>query len=384
MTTPVDVPSTNVKPTLPESQGRRPCSKRHTLTPSTCRLCWLAENVRHYQRKWGFPETGKYEHPPETKSTSFRPGLPVRTSLPLCEYEGSVVESCKTCNSGQRDVRLCLHPTADRDFCTRGRVSDKVQSCMDCTDHSHRPKPQSGWVYVPYPPELKLQPRKKYALVTVVVGEEGERLHASSGPAMRAYADRMGVDIVVLRWPGHPDWPMSAKFGIGRVLDHYERIAYVDADVLLRKSSVNLFDMCNPDEMGVVDELQFHRMQPKLGREVAYQQFRKDMGFQTVRHLPWYFNAGVMVVPRSHSSLLLPPPIPMPTLHCAEQDHTNAMLLDSGMKYRLMDRRANWQNWTDHEFRSAPTDAILHWSGAGHGRRDRAKEIANKLYDSLR
>jgi len=65
-----------------------------------------------------------------------------QTKIPLpvfevCEYEGPVVESCKTCNNGQRDVRMCLHPNPsdpDRDTCTRGYVSDKIQACINCPD----------------------------------------------------------------------------------------------------------------------------------------------------------------------------------------------------------------------------------------------------------
>jgi hypothetical protein len=71
----------------------------------------------------------------------------------------------------------------------------------------------------------------------------------------------------------------------------------------------------------------------------------------------------------------LPPDKPMPVNHCSEQDHTNARLLDSGMKYRLLDRRANWQNWTDPGFLAAPHDAVLHFSGGGDMRRSRISDI---------
>src|SRR5262249_24540083 len=122
----------------------------------------------------------------------------------------------------------------------------------------------------------------------------------------------------------------------------------------LRPGCVDLFEMCGPTEMGVCDELANQRMNRQFGREKGYQEFRRRMGFMSVPHLPWMFNAGVMVVPRSHAGLLLPPVSPIVPHHCAEQDHTNARLLDSGLPYRLMDRRANWQNWTDHGFQAAP------------------------------
>ncbi|HEX5102757.1 MAG TPA: hypothetical protein VFV87_03045, partial [Pirellulaceae bacterium] len=33
------------------------------------------------------------------------------------------------------------------------------------------------------------------------------------------------------------------------------------------------------------------------------------------------------------------------------------------IKVRLLDRRCNWQWWTDHNFKTAPPDAVLHFSG---------------------
>lgn len=234
-------------------------------------------------------------------------------------------------------------------------------------------------VTVPSPPTLTLTPASTRAVVTVAVGEEGQRLHAATGEHLCAYAERVGADLVILDWHGHPDWPMSAKFAIPRVLDHYDRIAYVDADVLLRPAAPNLFDLCPADHFGAVDELPWHRAQPRFGREKGYLEFRRRLGFRDVPHLPWYFNCGVYVCPREYQWLLLPPPGPIPAAHCSEQDLVNARLLDAcllgAVRVRQLDRRANWQNWTDHGFAAAPADAVLHWSGAGDGRQDRAAEI---------
>lgn len=229
-------------------------------------------------------------------------------------------------------------------------------------------------VTIPQPPPLSLTPRRDKALVTIGVGAEALAMLKHTRPAMQAYATRCDADFVELAWPGHPQWPMSAKFALPRVLDHYPRIAYVDADVLLRPGCIDLFQSCQPHEMGVVDELP-HRS-PAQQRQ--YQQFRAALNLRDVRHPPWYFNAGVMVVPRSHQRLLLPPAKPMPVYHCAEQDHTNAQLLDSGLPYRLLDRRCNWQNWTDEGFQRAPPDAILHFSGGGPGRDRRPELIAEQ------
>lgn len=285
--------------------------------------------------------------------------------LPDCEHLGERLPG-EPCGSTLRRCNL------DGAACSKYTpCRDAARVCQSCT---LRPDPP-GFVTVPQPPPLDLQPTRPRALVTVVVGDEARACFASGGPHMARYAERVNADLVVLDWPGAAAWPMSAKFAIGRVLDHYERIAHVDADVLLRPAAVNLFDLCAADELGIADELPHHRLNPAFGRELAYQRFRATMGFARVPHLPWYGNAGVMVVPRSHQALLMPPARPLPVGHCSEQDHTNAVLLDSGTPYRLIDRRGNWQSWTDHGFRAAPPDAVLHWSGAGKDRVSRAEQM---------
>jgi len=222
-------------------------------------------------------------------------------------------------------------------------------------------------VIVPEPPPLHLTPKSDRALVTVVVGDRANDLFAVSGPYMRAYADRIGADFVILRWPGHAAWPMSSKFAIPCVLDHYERIAYVDADVFIPPGAVNLFEMCEPDEFGACDEMAWHAQNTQYRVLERHQELRRSMGYPALDALPFYFNAGVMCVPKRYRDYLLPPTKPIRIDHVAEQDHTNARVADAFLagevKVKLLDRRCNWQWWTDQGFSNPLLDAVLHFSG---------------------
>lgn len=297
--------------------------------------------------------------------------LPTAAALPPCPYLGGPTGEKVKCPTCSGSVELKVLACAKHGKCTPTRKANALACCVGCSD---RPVQVAG-IIVPQPPAIDLKPVRSKAVVTVVVGRDAKACHAAGGDLLRAYAKRVGADLVVLDWPGHPAWPISSKFVLARVLDHYERIAYLDADTLVRPEAVNLFDMCGEGEFGFVDELQFQRSTPGFNREKDYQRFRVRMGFKSVAALPWYMNSGVMVVPRTHQELLLPPTSPIVPEHCAEQDWIGASLLDSGMKYRLLDRRANWQNWTDPGFRAAPPDAILHWSGAGVDRVNRAEQM---------
>jgi hypothetical protein len=366
----------------------RMCAGRHTPpVPAKCPLCWRWEFDPSYRGSHGGdPADARAADVPDPSPVRKRPaagqpaaaqpcrnlGPPTGTRLPLM--------NCRADPPNTAPLRACsVHGT-----CTESQVARGTQCCRFCSDHTGRRAPASAaLVTVPPPPPLAAStrsPRSDRAVVTVVVGEEAGRLFAVSGPLMRAYADRVGADLVVLDWPGHPGWPMSSKFAIPTVLDHYQRIAYVDADTLLRPGCVNLFEMCEKDEFGACDELPFHRRQPQYGVEARYRQFSAAMGFGDPGPPPWYMNAGVMVVPQTCQRYLRPPARPTPTDHCSEQDHTNASILAAvrakEVRVRLLDRRANWQNWTDYGFRTAPADAILHWSGAGGNRVSRADDMA--------
>lgn len=237
---------------------------------------------------------------------------------------------------------------------------------------------------IPQPPPLNLTPRSDRALVTIAVGPEAEAMLAVTRPYLEAYARRLVADLVVLAWPGHPAWPMSSKFILARVLEHYPRMAYIDADVFPRPGCVNLFDLCAPDEVGLCDELAWHRASPQHQVENDLLAFRQRMGFAPVADLPFMFNCGVMVWPAGYRELLLPPAGPIVPTHCAEQHHTNARVLDEFLagrvKLRLLDRRGNWQLWTDYHFPAAPRDALLHFSGCrGPQRLARMRALAAEV-----
>jgi hypothetical protein len=135
--------------------------------------------------------------------------------------------------------------------------------------------------------------------------------------------------------------------------------------VLLRPDAIDLFDACAADEVGVADELCWHRAQPQSCIERDFCTLRAQMGFPS-RPVEWYLNSGVLVAPRSASHMLAPP-AELPAYHCAEQDLLNARIqhetAEGRIKFRLLDYRCNWQHWIDPEFPCATPEAVLHFSG---------------------
>ena len=112
-----------------------PFCHRGDPQPKGCSRCrYYVTRATPAERAKMDAETGRAPAPRVAKPS---PSPPV--ALP-CVHEGPVIESCKVCNKERgelRHVRACLHPSPsdeDRDACTRGYVSDKVQSCDRCPD----------------------------------------------------------------------------------------------------------------------------------------------------------------------------------------------------------------------------------------------------------
>lgn len=124
-----------------------------------------------------------------------------------------------------------------------------------------------------------------------------------------AYARRHGLELVplreerldltVLRWRRRYRNRHLEKFQIYDLLADYDRILYVDADVLIHPEAPNIFDHVPADAFGAVDEWVGVEA-PK--REQEWRAMQRRLG--KLSEAPTaYFNAGVMVASQIHRNL---------------------------------------------------------------------------------
>ena len=87
----------------------------------------------------------------------------------------------------------------------------------------------------------------KKALVTIASGEYFLRMAALTHPTLRAYAERIGADFI--HWSdtsGHAI-PEYKKLDVAGLLDIYDRVLYVDTDVIIRDDAPDVFDIVPTD-----------------------------------------------------------------------------------------------------------------------------------------
>jgi hypothetical protein len=114
----------------------RACLKSHpdpAATADRCRLCWLAVNVRDYQRSWGLPETGQFATTAESRGV-YSP--PPKFALP-CVHRGDPTGETRQCPSCSGTVAVPLFGCGLHGVCTERKAvkADDGGGDLACCGH---------------------------------------------------------------------------------------------------------------------------------------------------------------------------------------------------------------------------------------------------------
>ena len=140
-------------------------------------------------------------------------------------------------------------------------------------------------------------------LLTLAIGEAFQQLSRLTHPSLRAYASRIGAEFLSIEKQtiSHtsPHWE---KFRIYDFLKYYDRILYMDTDLIIRDDCPNLFDLVPDGVLGMFNEAPFTVRSKELMIDIC-----RAYGVT----LPWwsgqYYNSGVMVVSQAQRELFRPP-----------------------------------------------------------------------------
>jgi hypothetical protein len=139
----------------------------------------------------------------------------------------------------------------------------------------------------------------KKAILTIVSGEKYGKVWKRSEPFFAHYADRCGADLLVLKELPELPSPHWAKFSIYELLKKkYDRVAFIDADILIRPDAPSLFDIVPEDQFGIFNEGLY------TPRSMCIHEVKKVYNVDLPK---WngkdYYNTGVMVVSRQYRHL---------------------------------------------------------------------------------
>lgn len=205
--------------------------------------------------------------------------------------------------------------------------------------------------------------KKARAIVTGVFGADYWRIADVSLPSIRAYANRIGAELVVLekqrffpKWQSH--WE---KLGLGRLLAKYEYVAWIDLDAIVHPSAPDIFAEVLPNGFAAFDEGRIFVDRPE--------QLVKDAPFYDLENVitrirPFsYFNSGVMVASRAVRSLFTPPRRAKDDNVMSEQTFLNLRLIETGFPF--YDLTSKWNGLHSiHKTEAERRDLfVVHYAG---------------------
>ncbi len=170
---------------------------------------------------------------------------------------------------------------------------------------------------------------ERRAIVSMAFGADYLRLAELTLPRILAYSAKCEADFVLLgrREYEHVHYE---KFQLYRVFGTYDRVLWIDPDVLVRRDSPNLFELVPAGCFAAYDESANHFGNcPGFMAEVAGLLGRPTLGS------PHYLNLGVHLQSMVHRQLFAAPEMTMPGSF-PEQNHLNYRLREQRVPLHLL------------------------------------------------
>lgn len=139
------------------------------------------------------------------------------------------------------------------------------------------------------------------AIVTICVGELYKKIAEFTYPTIKKYADRLGADFVIID-ESNSSSPHWEKCIIFHLLNKYERILYLDTDLIVRDDCPDLFALVPSSKLGIFNEAPF-----TPNRQESLFHACKDYGVKLNNWNGKYYNTGVMVISRVHKYIFKKP-----------------------------------------------------------------------------
>ena len=228
------------------------------------------------------------------------------------------------------------------------------------------------------------------ALVTICSGEFFGRLAEITHPTLKAYAQRIGAEFISLTDADKYRYPTFKKLELGPMFERFDRILYVDTDIIIRDDAPDLFELVPPDCLGMMEESRYY------DRQLSTLKYMAQVGFDGTKWDQRYFNAGVLVLSKCHRELLVA--APSASAHVDEQNWLNTQIAFRKTKMFPLPHRFNRLIFMDRLLGEDRLDAyFLHYAGfstifsqedmlklvAADAARWRQRPAANRYPDSI-
>jgi len=203
----------------------------------------------------------------------------------------------------------------------------------------------------------------KKALVTMCIGDKWEELKKLTFPSITNYANRIGATFINIDKPMiHPQEVGFEKFQMFKILSYYDRIIYLDADLIVSKKCPDLFNIVPEDEIGAFVESNYWYLSPDVDHRQRIIEVQKVLG--NIGWVDQYINTGVLVLGKRHKWIFDLSQNQKIVIDLREQTQLNYNIKklgywvhDIGMRFNKMDFCNPLDRFDAH---------IIHYAGKGY------------------
>lgn len=205
--------------------------------------------------------------------------------------------------------------------------------------------------------------KEKRLIVSMACGGNSRKYSEVTFPLMQKYAQKCGADFYCM-FQEDEEYPYigQQKYKYANLLNMYDRIMHIDADVLVRSTTPNLFDIVAPNEFAGVDE---HRYANPL-REMPYIDRHFELNQYGEMFPEFYINVGMYLFSKTHRNLF-DNPGKLPT-HYKEQTELNYRLHLYNHKVHLLPWNFNYMSLMEWAGVNKDDAFMIHYAGGWGGK----------------
>lgn len=167
-------------------------------------------------------------------------------------------------------------------------------------------------------------------ILTISIGKDYERMSEITHSSIKQYAKKIGADFKCIdKQKISQTTPHWEKFQIYDLLNKYDRILYIDTDVIIRDDCPDLFEIVPKNRLGMFNEAPYTDRSKELLIDIC-KVYNKTLSQWNGK----YYNSGIMIISKQHKYLFKKPE--KEVFNFYEQSYLNMIIaLEKPLMYDL-------------------------------------------------
>ncbi|KZW98954.1 hypothetical protein JL49_19810 [Pseudoalteromonas luteoviolacea] len=220
-------------------------------------------------------------------------------------------------------------------------------------------------------------------IVTLAIGDNP--MYQAAIHSFRHYAKKVGADLVVAdaltfkvdiqspKFGANPAW--AEKLRIGQLLAEYDRVLYLDADILVHPDTEDIFQKYN--DLDTVYMLNEGEICPRHHEKLLIENVLGEIDWPTFNNKPVYYNVGVILASKGcrlfEFATLSRLQLVCNEVRFYEQTLFNYELFGNQLKHRALSEDFNRMDMFGKQgYRRA---GFIHYAGKGYAKNNRRRDV---------